>query len=340
MDDVPGVPEYLTVAEFLDWTPPPGFERHRWHLMDEKPVLMPVLHVEQALLHSEAMWAISASLKHNGSDARVGAMVGVISEASECNLYVACIGVTHTRPTGNRLMPDPVLLVEIATPENRQLVGVGVCACKLVESVQEILVLDGSSVCAALHRRKEDGEWDVPLWLFSAGRLHLQSIGIEVPLERIYQSVDLGKEALVNRKKLPPHPGGIVRRSLDALGISTADAAAHLGVQRAYLSDVVSGAAGINADLAVRLAAAFGSSREDWLGMQSEHDLALVAEDATEVERLGPAVWDEHRPKLGALRETVHPDGLYDADVLEWSDHQARLLRQHAAGKAGNEAPD
>ena len=31
---------------------------------------------------------------------------------------------------------------------------------------------------------------------------------------------------------------------------------------------------------------------------------------------------------------------LYDADVLEWSEHQARLLRQHAAGKTGNEAPD
>ena len=33
------------------------------------------------------------------------------------------------------------------------------------------------------------------------------------------------------------------------------------------------------------------------------------------------------------------PD-LYDADILEWSGHQARLLRQHAAGQDGNEAPD
>ena len=31
---------------------------------------------------------------------------------------------------------------------------------------------------------------------------------------------------------------------------------------------------------------------------------------------------------------------LYDADILEWSEHQARLLRRHAAGEAGNEAPD
>jgi len=31
---------------------------------------------------------------------------------------------------------------------------------------------------------------------------------------------------------------------------------------------------------------------------------------------------------------------LYDADVLEWSEHQARLLQQQAAGKPGNEVPD
>ena len=31
---------------------------------------------------------------------------------------------------------------------------------------------------------------------------------------------------------------------------------------------------------------------------------------------------------------------LYDADVLEWSEHQARLLQQHADGKPGNEMPD
>ncbi len=31
---------------------------------------------------------------------------------------------------------------------------------------------------------------------------------------------------------------------------------------------------------------------------------------------------------------------LYDQDVFEWSEHQARLLRQHAAGERLNESPD
>ena len=32
--------------------------------------------------------------------------------------------------------------------------------------------------------------------------------------------------------------------------------------------------------------------------------------------------------------------GLYDADVVEWSEQQARLLRRHAVGEFSNEAPD
>ncbi len=31
---------------------------------------------------------------------------------------------------------------------------------------------------------------------------------------------------------------------------------------------------------------------------------------------------------------------LYDADVLEWSEHQAALLRRHAGGEKLNEQPD
>ncbi len=33
-------------------------------------------------------------------------------------------------------------------------------------------------------------------------------------------------------------------------------------------------------------------------------------------------------------------DGLYDTDILEWSERQASILRRAAAGEPGNEAPD
>jgi addiction module HigA family antidote len=73
----------------------------------------------------------------------------------------------------------------------------------------------------------------------------------------------------------PPHPGGIVRRQcLEPLGLSVTEAAEGLGVTRQALSDLVNGKAGISVDMAIRLAKAFGSSAETWLGLQAAYDLA------------------------------------------------------------------
>ena len=72
----------------------------------------------------------------------------------------------------------------------------------------------------------------------------------------------------------PPHPGGVVRRQcLAPLGLSVTRAAQGLGVTRQALSDLVNEKAGISVEMAFRLAKAFGSSPETWLGMQMAYDL-------------------------------------------------------------------
>ena len=72
----------------------------------------------------------------------------------------------------------------------------------------------------------------------------------------------------------PPHPGGIVRRQcLEPLGLSVTEAARGLGVTRQALSELVNERTGISVEMAIRLAKAFGSSPEAWLGMQMAHDL-------------------------------------------------------------------
>lgn len=90
----------------------------------------------------------------------------------------------------------------------------------------------------------------------------------------------------------PPHPGEIVRAEcLDPLGLTVTRAAEGLGVTRQALSDLVNGHAGISVEMAIRLAKAFGSSPETWLGMQMAYDLWQVREraDALAVERFAPA---------------------------------------------------
>lgn len=72
----------------------------------------------------------------------------------------------------------------------------------------------------------------------------------------------------------PPHPGEVLRDGVFAdTGITVTEFAQRLGVTRVALSRVVNGKAGISADMAVRLAAALGTSAESWLHMQANFDL-------------------------------------------------------------------
>ena len=75
----------------------------------------------------------------------------------------------------------------------------------------------------------------------------------------------------MTRMHNPPHPGEVLREYLG--DVTVTEAAARLGVSRVTLSRVVTGAAGISADMAIRLGEAFGTSPDLWAGMQMQFDL-------------------------------------------------------------------
>ena len=75
----------------------------------------------------------------------------------------------------------------------------------------------------------------------------------------------------MTRMHSPPHPGEVLREYLGTTSVT--EAALKMGVNRVTLSRVVSGAAGVSADMAYRLGDAFGTSPELWAGMQLQHDL-------------------------------------------------------------------
>ena len=77
------------------------------------------------------------------------------------------------------------------------------------------------------------------------------------------------------RMKNPPHPGLSVRHDcLEPLGLSIAGGAKVLGVTRQAMNNLVTGKAGISAEMAIRLEKAFGGGAETWLRMQAAYDLA------------------------------------------------------------------
>lgn len=86
------------------------------------------------------------------------------------------------------------------------------------------------------------------------------------------------------RMKNPPHPGLSVQHDcLEPLGLSVAEGAKVLGVTRQTMNNLVSGRAGISAEMAIRLEKAFRGGAETWLRIQVAYDLAQAEKHAGKI---------------------------------------------------------
>jgi addiction module HigA family antidote len=75
----------------------------------------------------------------------------------------------------------------------------------------------------------------------------------------------------------PAHPGEVIRKlCIQPLGLTVTEAAKALGVSRKALSELINCRAGVSVEMALRLAKAFDTTAESWLGMQQQYDLALA----------------------------------------------------------------
>jgi addiction module HigA family antidote len=86
------------------------------------------------------------------------------------------------------------------------------------------------------------------------------------------------------KKKLHPiHPGEVLwEEFLKPMGISQNRLALNIGVPPRRINEIVLGKRGISADTALRLAKFFGTSAEFWLGLQSQYELDVTAEELGE----------------------------------------------------------
>jgi addiction module HigA family antidote len=80
---------------------------------------------------------------------------------------------------------------------------------------------------------------------------------------------------MIPTNRIPSHPGEILREEfLEPLEIPQTRLAEHLEVSVQRVNELVNGKRGITADTAQRLAAAFKTSPEFWMNLQTQHDLA------------------------------------------------------------------
>lgn len=76
--------------------------------------------------------------------------------------------------------------------------------------------------------------------------------------------------------RLSAHPGRLLRRELDARGLSANRLALDLGVPSGRVTDILNGRRSITADTAVRLGRYFGNSPQFWIDLQSQFEIAKV----------------------------------------------------------------
>ena len=72
------------------------------------------------------------------------------------------------------------------------------------------------------------------------------------------------------------HPGRLLRRELEARGISANRLALDLGVPSGRITDILNGRRAISADTAVRLGRYFGNGPQFWIDLQGQYEIALV----------------------------------------------------------------
>ena len=77
---------------------------------------------------------------------------------------------------------------------------------------------------------------------------------------------------------MPPvaHPGRLLRRELEARGISANRLALDLGVPSGRITDILNGRRAITADTAVRLGRYFGNGPQFWIDLQGQYEIAVV----------------------------------------------------------------
>jgi addiction module antidote protein, HigA family len=72
----------------------------------------------------------------------------------------------------------------------------------------------------------------------------------------------------------PPHPGEILKEDvLPEIAMTVGSFAAHLGVSRPHLSNILNGRASITAEMDLKLSEAFGQPPGLWLRLQVTYDL-------------------------------------------------------------------
>ena len=184
------IPVRMSVAEFLAWEPGDG---RAWQLVDGEPQAMSPASIEHGILQSTLSRLVGNHLESVGSQCIVVVTPGVVPHVNAgINMRIPDLAVTCSPiRTGATALPDPLLIVEILSPSNRNETWANVWSYTTIPSTREILVLHTAAIGADILRRTQDGGWPGKPERVVEGELHLETIGFRAPLAEVYRQTGL-----------------------------------------------------------------------------------------------------------------------------------------------------
>ncbi len=185
-------PTHMTVDEFLSWDSGDRSGRH-WQLIDGEPVAMAPGSENHGALQGEIGRLIGNHLVAHRPSCRLIVTPGVVPRIkANRNFRIPDLGVTCAPPSGELMVADPVLLIEVLSPSNESETWANVWAYTTIPSVAEILVVRSTRIEAELLRRGTDGNWPAePGLLAGSDPVVLSSIGLTLPLSTFYAATTL-----------------------------------------------------------------------------------------------------------------------------------------------------
>jgi Uma2 family endonuclease len=182
----------MTVAEFLAWQ---GDGRGRkFQLVDGEVRAMAPASAVHVVIDGNLTYELGRHMREQKLRCVVGPEPGVLTRVhANINVRVPDIGVTCTPlVSGQRVWPDPILLIEILSPSNAADTGENVWSYCTIPTVREIGIVHSTQVLAELLRRGPDGHWREETEKIGTGdTLSFECIGFSCPLSNVYAETPL-----------------------------------------------------------------------------------------------------------------------------------------------------
>jgi len=179
----------MSVEEFFDWD---GGGNIRHQLRDGVPVAMAPPAPAHAALVSNLVIELGGALRDR-PNCSVQTEVGVRSATNSRSYHQVDIGVSCVPIAFDaREIAEPILLIEVLSPstadDDRD---VKLPDFRMLDSVQEIVLINSRRRICEVHRRTPDDRWIVDLLRRPDDRLRLTSVSLDVPLSTVYAHVPL-----------------------------------------------------------------------------------------------------------------------------------------------------